>query len=177
MRTIGARIVRLERGAASLEISQDDSLTEPHGCLQAGVTAALVENACTYAAYSLAPADRTPLTVELKFNLTAPAEGSRFVAEAEVLRHGRTTCVCSGSVTASAGNKRSVVAQIVATIALVDNRDRRDRAPRKSGKLRPAPRDAFSLPKPRWPGGGPAGHEEASDPRVRWASYLPPDAR
>lgn len=50
------------------------------------------------------------LTVEFKINLTAPAAGERFLAVGEVLKPGRTLCICRLEVIGITGATRSTVA-------------------------------------------------------------------
>ena len=57
---------------------------------------AALDSACGYAALTLMPSDAEVLTVELKVNLLAPADGHSLVAVGEVVRAGRTLTVCRG---------------------------------------------------------------------------------
>jgi acyl-coenzyme A thioesterase PaaI-like protein len=47
-------------------------LTQQHGYFHAGVSGAIADSACGYAAYTLMPADSSVLTVEYKMNLPRP---------------------------------------------------------------------------------------------------------
>ena len=77
-------------------------LTQQRGFLHGGVTAALADTAAGFAAYSLMPAGSSPLTVEFKINLIAPAAGERFIASANVVRSGRTLTIVETDVSAEA---------------------------------------------------------------------------
>ena len=46
------------------------------------------------------PAGSSPLTVEFKINLIAPAAGERFIASANVVRSGRTLTIVEADVSA-----------------------------------------------------------------------------
>jgi len=54
------------------------------------VVIAAIDSAFGYAALTLMEPDRRVLTVELKVNLLAAADGERLLARGEVLRPGRT---------------------------------------------------------------------------------------
>jgi uncharacterized protein (TIGR00369 family) len=75
-------------------------LVQQHGYLHAGVTTAIADSACGYAALTLMAADAAVLSVEYKVNLLAPAKGSRFLALGRVVKSGRTVTVVRGEVLA-----------------------------------------------------------------------------
>jgi len=75
MRTVGARLVSVERGQVTIEWPFSNDLTQQHGFLHAGVVAAVADSACGYAALSLMPAEAAVLSVEFKVNLLRPAAG------------------------------------------------------------------------------------------------------
>ena len=102
MGLIGARIVRVAPGLVEIELPYRDDLTQQHGYIHAGITAAIADTAGGYAGYSLFPADSSVLTVEFKINLLAPAIGDKLLATGRVLKPGRTLTVCEISVDAIA---------------------------------------------------------------------------
>ena len=77
-----------------------EDLTQQHGFLHAAVVAGIADSACGYAAHTLMPAESDVLSVEFKPNLLRPATGSRFLAEARVVRAGRTLTVAAADVSA-----------------------------------------------------------------------------
>ncbi|GDX86567.1 hypothetical protein LBMAG44_04800 [Gemmatimonadota bacterium] len=83
-----------------IELPFRGDLVQQHGYLHAGVTTAIADSACGYAALSLMPADAAVLSVEYKVNLLAPAIGSRFLALGRVIKSGRTVTVVRGEVLA-----------------------------------------------------------------------------
>ncbi len=123
MATIGAQLTRVEPGAVIIELPFREDLTQQHGFLHAGIVTTILDSACGYAAFSLMPADVAVLTVEYKVNLLAPAKGQRMVAQARVLRAGRTLTVCAGDVLARTGQGDKVVATMLATLMAVPERD------------------------------------------------------
>lgn len=98
MHHLGARLVSLSPGYAEIRAPFRAELAQQHGYFHAGVSGALADSACGYAAYTLMPRDATVLTVEYKMNLIAPAEGDELSARARVVRSGRTLKICTADV-------------------------------------------------------------------------------
>jgi uncharacterized protein (TIGR00369 family) len=121
MRLIGARLAEVLPGRVSVELPFRDDLCQQRGFLHGGVTAAIADSAAGYAAFSLMPAKSSPLTVELKINLLAPATGERFFASANVLRPGRTLSIVDTDVFAEAKGLRKPVAKMLATLICLEN--------------------------------------------------------
>lgn len=120
MRLIGAEIVAIAPGSCTLAVKGMPELTQQRGFLHGGVTAALGDSACGYAAYSLMPAGSSPLTVEFKINLMAPAAGERFSASARVLRSGRTLTVAEADIVAEQGGEQRTIARMLATLICLE---------------------------------------------------------
>jgi uncharacterized protein (TIGR00369 family) len=121
MRLIGAAIGGLAPGRCTLVMPMRADLTQQRGFLHGGVTAALADSAAGYAAYSLMPAGSTPLTVEYKINLMAPAVGERFLATGEVVRAGRTLTIVEAEVVAEADGAAKPIARVLATMMCMEN--------------------------------------------------------
>jgi acyl-coenzyme A thioesterase PaaI-like protein len=66
------------------------------------------------------PAGSTPLTVEYKINLLAPAVGERFRATGTVVRSGRTLSVVDTEVVAESGSELRPVARMLATLMCLE---------------------------------------------------------
>ena len=77
---------------------------------------AALDSACGYAALTVMPGDAEVLTVELKVNLLAPADGDRLVAEGQVIRAGNTLTVCRGDAYVEQAGGRVHVATMLATM-------------------------------------------------------------
>ena len=122
MHTIGARLVRVEPGEVEVELPFREDLTQQHGFLHAGIVTTLVDSACGYAALSLMDRESAVLSVEYKVNLLAPAVGQLMRAVGRVIKPGRTLLVCSGEVTAIAGDSETVVTLMQATMMAVRGR-------------------------------------------------------
>ena len=121
MRLIGAQIIGLAPGHCTLALPARPELCQQRGFLHGGVTAALADTAAGYAAYSLMPPGSSPLTVEFKINLMAPASGERFVADAKVVRAGRTLTVVEADVTAETKGAATPIARMLATLICLEN--------------------------------------------------------
>lgn len=98
MRTLGARLSRLEPGEVDIAFAFDGAFTQQNGFLHAGIATALVDTACGLAAYTLMPADADVLSVEFKVNLLRPAVGERFLACGRVIKPGSTLVVTQGEL-------------------------------------------------------------------------------
>jgi len=98
MRLLGAEFLELSAGRVAIRVPFRTELTQQHNYFHAGVSGAIADSACGYAAYSLMPRDSSVLTVEYKMNLLAPADGEELIARARVLRSGRTLKICSADV-------------------------------------------------------------------------------
>jgi uncharacterized protein (TIGR00369 family) len=122
MHTLGARLVRVEPGEVDIELPFQDSLTQQHGFLHAGIVTTVLDSACGYAAFSLMPADAGVLSIEFKTNLLAPAAGERLIARARVVRGGRTITVCQADALMVAGGEERLVATMLGTMMTVQGR-------------------------------------------------------
>jgi uncharacterized protein (TIGR00369 family) len=121
MRLMGARLCALRAGycAIELELPYRDDLTQQHGYVHAGIVSAIADSAGGYAGFTLFPDDASVLTVEYKLNLLAPAAGERLVAEAQVVKPGRTLAITRGEVYAEAGGQRTLCAIMQQTLIVM----------------------------------------------------------
>jgi uncharacterized protein (TIGR00369 family) len=119
MRLIGARLVRIAPGACTIELPYRDDLTQQHGYIHAGIVSMIVDSAGGYAGFTLFPADASVLTVEYKLNLVAPAAGERLVAEASVVKPGRTLAITRGEVYAERAGARTLCAIMQQTLIVM----------------------------------------------------------
>ncbi len=116
MQLMGATLRRVEPGAVSLSLPYRADLTQQNGYIHAGVITAIADSACGYAAYTLMPAGSEVLSVEFKVNLLRPAAGEEFVAEAQVVKAGRTLTVARCDVYSHAADEIRMVATMLATM-------------------------------------------------------------
>ena len=118
MATLGASLERIDPGEVHIALPFSTHLSQQHGYLHAGATAAVADSANGYAALTLAPADAEVLAVEFKINLMAPAAAPRFLARGRVLRPGRRLSVCLAEVVALHGPDQEVIATMLSTISI-----------------------------------------------------------
>ncbi len=124
MQTINARLTSVDPGVVEIELPFQENLTQQHGFLHAGVVATIGDNACGYAALSLASADTAVLTVEYKINLLAPATGKQLIARGRVIRNGRSITICAGDIFAlREGAKEEIMASMLSTIMILHDRN------------------------------------------------------
>jgi uncharacterized protein (TIGR00369 family) len=116
MSLIGASLRRVEPGAVDIVLPYRDDLTQQGGYIHAGILTTIADSACGYAAYTLMPAGSEVLSVEFKVNLLRPAAGELFVAEARVLKAGKTLTVTRGDVYGVAAGETKLVATMLATM-------------------------------------------------------------
>src|SRR5215216_2179528 len=116
MSLIGASLTRVEPGLVEITLPYRPDLAQQHGYLHAGIVTTIADSACGYAAYSLMPAGSEVLSVEFKVNLLRPAKGESFLAEARVLKAGKTLTVTRGEVYGRAAGETKLVATMLATM-------------------------------------------------------------
>jgi acyl-coenzyme A thioesterase PaaI-like protein len=68
------------------------------------------------------PADAAVLSIEFKINMLAPAEGTRLIARATVIKPGRTIVVCGAEVHAQQAGGEKLVATMTGTMMVVKGR-------------------------------------------------------
>lgn len=121
MRALGARISALAPGACELVLDFAEGLSQQDGFFHGGVIASLADVSGGYAAFSLLPPGRTNLTVEFKLSLLSPGVGRSLVAQATVLKPGRTLTVARSDVYSLADDgSRRLCATALATYMAVD---------------------------------------------------------
>ena len=116
MTTLGASLELVEPGEVHIALPYSPALTQQHGFLHAGATAAIADSANGYAALTLTPPGYEVLAVEFKINLLAPASAPRLLARGRVLRPGRRLTVCLAEVFGVDGAEPALVATMLSTI-------------------------------------------------------------
>ncbi len=99
MKHFGADLAELGPGSAEIRVPFRLELTQQHGYFHAGVSGAIADSACGYAAYTLMPAD-----------------GEKLVARARVLRSGKTLKICAADVSIQKNGSEIHCATMLATI-------------------------------------------------------------
>jgi len=116
MRTFGATIVSAAPGEIVLACPITETIMQHHGFAHAGASWTLADNAAGFAAQSLMAANEGVLTVEMKINLLAPADGERLIATGRVERAGRRLTVVRADVVAVTESASVPVATTLGTM-------------------------------------------------------------
>lgn len=114
---MGAEPLRCWDGEAELVVPLTPQLMQHHGHAHGAIIGAVADNACAWAAASLAG---DVLTANYTLHLLAPARGERLRARGQVVKAGRRQLVARADVFAEAGETTKLVATAVATIARVE---------------------------------------------------------
>lgn len=101
---LGVRVVELEVGTLSAELTVRSNLLAPNGFLHAATVIALADTACGYACFAhLPPTARNFTTVELKSNFLGTATEGILRAVATGVHLGRSTQVWDATVSGPDG--------------------------------------------------------------------------
>lgn len=115
MTSVGATLSDLGPGICTIKAPVSDAFAQQHGFAHAGLTFALGDSAAGYAALTVMPDDAEVLTIEMKINLLAPANGS-LVATGRVLKPGHRLIVVQADVHAYIGETEKHVAALQGTM-------------------------------------------------------------
>ncbi|MBL0371811.1 PaaI family thioesterase [Rhizobium sp. KVB221] len=123
MTLIGAELTRIQQGIVEIELPYNVALTQQHGFLHAGVIAAALDSACTYAAYTMIDADVSILTIEFKVNLMSPGKGDRFLFRGEITKPGSNIIVADGRAYAIGDGPAKLIASMTGTKMAIRGRE------------------------------------------------------
>jgi uncharacterized protein (TIGR00369 family) len=115
MTLIGAELTHIQQGIVEIELPYNTTLTQQHGFLHAGVIAAALDSACTYAAYTMIDPDVSILTIEFKVNLMSPGKGDRFLFRGEITKPGSNIIVADGRAYAIGDGPAKLIASMTGT--------------------------------------------------------------
>lgn len=119
MRHLGAELVEVRTGLATIRLPFRAELTQQHDYFHAGGTASIADSAGGYAGFTMFPDNSSVLTVEFKLNLINPAQGDRLEATGRVIKPGRTLTICNLDVWAVTAAARVHVATGLQTLICV----------------------------------------------------------
>lgn len=123
MQLIGAELTLIRHGCVEIELPYSASLTQQHGFLHAGVIAAALDSACTYAAYTMIEPDVSILTIEFKVNLMSPGKGDRFLFRGEITKPGSNIIVADGRAYAIGDGPAKLIASMTGTKMAIRGRE------------------------------------------------------
>jgi uncharacterized protein (TIGR00369 family) len=115
MKALGGRLLRVDAGRVEIELPYSEVVTQQNGYFHAAAVTAIADNAGGYAALTLMRPEEDVVAAEFKVNLLRPAVGPRLLAEASVLRAGRTLIVSEARVSAFIRDEPVCVAVMLQT--------------------------------------------------------------
>ena len=113
---IGARLDLIEEGKAHIEVNFCKNITQQHGLFHGGIIGAIADNSAGFAAMTLMPKDREPLTIEFKIKFLNIANGEKIISEAIILNHGVTVFHAESKVYSMVRKKKALIASALVTI-------------------------------------------------------------
>ena len=116
MKTLGARIHKIEKGKVVIEAPLLPSTLQQQGYVHAGLTFSIGDSAAGYSALTLLPEDQEVMTAEIKINLLAPADGDLMRAEGRVVKHGKKLVVVTSEIHALKDGKKELIAIMQGTM-------------------------------------------------------------
>jgi uncharacterized protein (TIGR00369 family) len=115
MKALGGRLVTVDAGHVQVELPYSQAITQQHGYFHAAAVSAIADNAGGYAALTMMRPDEEVVAAEFKVNFLRPAVGLRLLADATVVRAGRSLVVSYATVSAMTEQASSVVAVMLQT--------------------------------------------------------------
>ena len=116
----GFRIVRIEPGVAEVALARRDDLLQFFGHFHGGVITSLADHAAGIAVTSGLPKGKIGVTVEIKVNFLAPADGSEIVARARTLKMSGSIGVATVEVFSKKDATETLCAFCTATMRALD---------------------------------------------------------
>ena len=116
MKTLGARIHKVEKGKITIEAPLLPSTLQQQVYVHAGLTLSIGDSAAGYAALTLLPEDQEVMTAEIKINLLAPADGELLLAEGRVVKRGKRLVVVTSEIHALKDGKKKLIAIMQGTM-------------------------------------------------------------
>ena len=116
MKTLGARIHKVEKGKVTIEAPLLPSTLQQQGYVHAGLTFSIGDSAAGYAALTLLPENQEVMTAEIKINLLTPADGELLRAKGRVVKHGKRLVVVTSEIHAFKDGKKKLIAIMQGTM-------------------------------------------------------------
>jgi len=116
----GFRIGKIEPGQAELALARRDDLVQFFGHFHGGVISALADQAAGIAVTSGLQKGKIGVTVEIKVNFIAPADGSELIARAKTLKMSGSISVATVEVFSKRGTSETLCAFCTATMRALD---------------------------------------------------------
>jgi uncharacterized protein (TIGR00369 family) len=116
----GFRVVAVQPGNAEVSLPRRPDLLQFFGHFHGGVITALADQAAGIAVTSGLPAGRIGVTVEIKVNFLAPADGSELMARAKTLKMSGSIGVATVEVFTKDETSERLCAFCTATMRALD---------------------------------------------------------
>ena len=116
MKTLGARISKVEKGKVTIEAPLLPSTLQQQGYVHAGLTFSIGDSAAGYSALTLLPEDQEVMTAEIKINLLAPADGELLLAEGRVVKQGKRLVVVTSEILVLKDGEKKLIAIMQGTM-------------------------------------------------------------
>ena len=116
----GFRIVAITPGQAELALTRRDDLVQFFGHFHGGVITALADQAAGIAVTSGLPKGKIGVTVEIKVNFLAPADGNELIARANTLKMSGSIGVATVEVFTKDEKSERLCAFCTATMRAMD---------------------------------------------------------
>ena len=119
-KSTGMRLVSAEPGKVTMALAKRPELTQFFGHFHGGVIAGLADHAAGACATSSMPDGKIAVTVEIKINYLAPADGEEMIARAETIQAGSTIGVVKVEVFSQKAGAERICAFATATMRAMD---------------------------------------------------------
>jgi uncharacterized protein (TIGR00369 family) len=116
----GMRVIAAEPGKVAIALKKRPELAQFFGHFHGGVIAGLADHAAGAAATSAMPDGKIAVTVEIKINYLAPADGDEIIARAEAIQAGGTIGVVKVEVVSQKAGSERLCAFATATMRAMD---------------------------------------------------------
>src|SRR5437867_8156249 len=114
---LGWKALTLETGRVRVQYNARPEFGNPHGAIQGGFLAAMLDDAMGPALFTTLPADQFAPTIEMKVNFLRPARPGPLVAEGRVVHRTRSLAFLEGSLGTEDGE---LIATATATARIMD---------------------------------------------------------
>jgi uncharacterized protein (TIGR00369 family) len=119
-KSAGMRVVSAEPGKVTMALARKPELCQFFGHFHGGVITALADHAAGACATSSMPEGKIAVTVEIKINFLAPADGEEIVARAETIQAGSSIGVVKVEVSSQKAGAERICAFATATMRAMD---------------------------------------------------------
>jgi len=114
---LGWKALELEPGRVRVQYTARSEFGNPHGAIQGGFLAAMLDDAMGPALFTTLPADQFAPTIEMKVNFVRPARPGPIIAEGTLVHKTSSIAFLEGKLTTVAGD---LIATATATARIFD---------------------------------------------------------